>query len=295
MWMIENRNKMRVKQGKYLNGLSIVSTPIGNAEDITLRALSVLKEADLIACEDTRVTSKLLAIYQIHTPLISYHDHNAEQVRPRIIDALKQGQSIALVSDAGTPLISDPGYKLVRSCVEEGLHVVCVPGPCSVLAALTLSALPTNSFYFAGFPPAKPKARQEFFSVLLGVPGTLIFFESARRLSDSLRDMMTVLGNRHAVVARELTKKFEEIRKDCLDSLVDFYTKNGAPKGEIIVLLDAGEPQPSKDQDLDELLKLVLNQKSLRDAVDLVSATTGLSRRRVYERALFVQAADEQT
>lgn len=287
---------MRVNQGKYSNGLSIVSTPIGNAEDITLRALSVLKDVDLIACEDTRVTSKLLAIHQIHTPLISYHDHNAEQVRPRIIEALKQGQSIALVSDAGTPLISDPGYKLLRSCVEEGLHVVCVPGPCSVLAALTLSALPTHSFYFAGFPPAKSKARQEFFSALLGVPGTLIFFESARRLTDCLSDMMVVLGNRQAVVARELTKKFEEIRKDQLDGLINFYTTNGAPKGEIVVLLDAGSPQPPKDQDLDELLKIVLEQKSLRDAVDLVAATTGVSRRSVYERALFLQAkADEQS
>ncbi|MBL0941117.1 MAG: 16S rRNA (cytidine(1402)-2'-O)-methyltransferase [Alphaproteobacteria bacterium] len=292
--MIKNRNKMRVNQGKCSNRLSIVSTPIGNAEDITLRALSVLKEADLIACEDTRVTSKLLAIHQIHTPLISYHDHNAEQVRPRIIEALKQGQSIALVSDAGTPLISDPGYKLVRNCVEEGLHVVCVPGPCSVLAALTLSALPTHSFYFAGFAPAKSKARQVFFSDLLGVPGTLIFFESARRLSDSLTDMMTVFGNRQAVVARELTKKFEEIRKDQLQGLINFYATHGAPKGEIVVLLDAGGPQPRKDQDLDELLKIVLEQKSLRDAVELVATTTGVSRRRIYERALFVQAAADE-
>jgi 16S rRNA (cytidine1402-2'-O)-methyltransferase len=292
--MIENRNKISVNQEKCLQGLYIVSTPIGNADDITLRALSVLKGVDLIACEDTRVTSKLLAIYQIRTSLMSYHDYNADQVRPRILETLKHGQSIALVSDAGTPLISDPGYKLVRSCVEEGIPVTCLPGPCSVIAALTLSTLPTNSFYFAGFPPAKSKARQDFFSILLGIPGTLIFFESAKRLNNSLIDMKEVLGNRYTVVARELTKKFEEIRKGRLEDLIDFYRKNHAPKGEIIVLLDTSDSQPNSDHGLDELLKIILNQKSLRDAVELVSTATGLSRRKVYERALLLKEPDEQ-
>lgn len=285
---------MPVDQGKYLSGLYIVSTPIGNSKDITLRALSILRRANLVACEDTRVTAKLFAIHEITAPLMSYHDYNADQARPRLIAALKQGQIVALVSDAGTPLISDPGYKLIKMCFEEGIYVTCAPGPCSVIAALTLSALPTNSFYFAGFPPAKSSARQEFFSTLSGVPGTLIFFESARRLKESLSDMGKVLGNRTAVVARELTKKFEEIRRDSLDVLVDFYSAHGPPKGEVIVLLDAGQSHVSTDQDLDALLKIVLAQKSLRDAVELVTATTGLQRRKIYDRALFIKASDGQ-
>ncbi|MDX1401979.1 MAG: 16S rRNA (cytidine(1402)-2'-O)-methyltransferase, partial [Kiloniellales bacterium] len=193
--------------------LEIVATPIGNLQDLTLRACERLKSVDLIACEDTRVTRKLLTAHNISTQLIAYHEHNAERVRPLIIEKLKSGQKVALVSDAGTPLISDPGYKLVQSVLEEGLEVTALPGPSAPLMALVVSGLPSDRFYFGGFLPVKTQARKKHLESLKGLRATLIFLESAKRLLKTLATLSEVFGARDAAVARELTKRFEEIKR----------------------------------------------------------------------------------
>ncbi|MGO1119586.1 16S rRNA (cytidine(1402)-2'-O)-methyltransferase [Rhodovibrionaceae bacterium A322] len=264
--------------------------PIGNLGDISLRALAVLREADVIACEDTRVTRKLLSAHSIDRPLLSYHEHNADKIRPRIIEALKSGKSVALLSDAGTPLVSDPGYKLVKAVVAEELPVTALPGPSAVLAALCLSGLPSDRFMFAGFLPPKSGPRRKAFDELKAVPATLIFFESAKRLPASLQDAAAVLGDkRPAAVARELTKLFEEVRRGPLGELVQHYQDAGPPKGEVVVLF--GPPLPPDEEDLaeqlDDLLRTALDsQSSLRDAVVAVMTQTGLPKKQVYNRAL---------
>lgn len=228
-------------------GLYVVATPIGNAADITLRALSVLREVDAIACEDSRVTAKLLARHDIRAKLMAYHEHNAARVRPQILARLAAGGRIALVSDAGTPLVSDPGYKLVRGCIEAGIPVVPLPGPSAPLAALVLSGLPSDRFLFAGFLPAKAAARRKIFSELAAVPATLLFFESAQRLSESLADMADVLGDRPAAVAREITKLFEECRRGSLAELAAHYRDAGPPKGEIVVVCGGATEENQAD------------------------------------------------
>jgi 16S rRNA (cytidine1402-2'-O)-methyltransferase len=267
-------------------GLYIVATPIGNAADVSLRALDVLKRAHVIACEDTRVTAKLLAIHGIRTPLLSYHDHNAERVRPQLIQRLKQGESVALASDAGTPLISDPGYKLVHAAVANGIFVTGLPGPSAVLAALVLSGLPTDRFLFAGFLPAGA-ARRKALQALAGVDATLVLMESAKRLAASLRDMASVLGDRPAAVGREMTKKFEEVRRDSLAALARHYEEKGPPKGEVTLVIGPPmAPAAAPADDLDRRLKAALAQHSVRDAAEIVAAASGLPRRQVYARAL---------
>lgn len=268
-------------------GLHLVATPIGNAADITLRALDALRAADLVVCEDTRVTSKLLAIHGIKASLLSYHEHNAEKVRPGLIKRLKDGERVAMVSDAGTPLVSDPGYKLIRDCLDEGVAFTTLPGPSAVLASLVLSGLPTDRFLFAGFPPSKGGARRRFMEQVAGVPATLIFLESAKRLGASLADMAAVLGDREAAVARELTKKFEEVRRGSLADLAVHYAEAGPPKGEVSVVV--GPPPEAAavtEEDLDELLRAALKSQSIKDAAAGVAAATGLPKRRVYARAL---------
>lgn len=270
-------------------GLHVVATPIGNAGDLSARALAVLRAADLIACEDTRVTAKLAVRYGIATPRIAYHDHNAERVRPALLDRLRRGERVALVSDAGTPLVSDPGYKLVRAAIEEGLPVTTVPGPSAPLAALVLSGLPSDRFLFAGFPAAKSGARRTELAELGAVRATLVFFESARRLADSLDDMADVLGDRPAAVARELTKLHEEVRRGRLADLALHYRAAGPPKGEIVIVVGPPEPRTEAEDaaaTLDARLKAALATMSLRDASDAIAGATGLPRRQVYARAL---------
>ncbi|MGV8997589.1 MAG: 16S rRNA (cytidine(1402)-2'-O)-methyltransferase [Parvibaculaceae bacterium] len=268
-------------------GLYVTATPIGNASDLSLRALDVLRGADIVLCEDTRVTAKLFAIYGLTTRLMPYHDHNAAEMRPFVLDKLSSGAKVALVSDAGTPLISDPGYKLVREAVAAGHYVTTLPGASSVMAALTLAGLPTDRFLFAGFLSAKQEARRKELAELAVVPATLVFLESAPRLAASLSDMAATLGSREAAVARELTKRFEEVRRGTLGELAAIYEAEGAPKGEIVVVV--GPPlaaAPLGTDEVDAMIKNALARVSLKDAVAEVVAMTGLKRREVYARAL---------
>jgi 16S rRNA (cytidine1402-2'-O)-methyltransferase len=268
-------------------GLYLVATPIGNAADITLRALAVLTKADLVACEDTRVTSRLLAIHGIATPLVPYHEHNAEKARPALIKRLKKGQTVALVCNAGTPLVSDPGYKLVRACAAESLPVTALPGASSVLAALVLSGLPTDRFMFQGFLPVKAIARRQTLAALAATRTTLVLMESAKRLAVSLADMAEAFGNREASVCRELTKLFEEVRRGPLPVLATHYQKAGAPKGEVtVVVAPAGNEAAIDDDEIDRLLGQAMRESSTRDAAAMVAIATGQTRRRVYARAL---------
>jgi len=281
-----DQERPRPSRPQFFDGLAIVATPIGHSRDITLRALDILEQADIVACEDTRVTAKLLSMHGISRPLMAYHDHNAEKMRPRLIKRLKQGETVALVSDAGTPMVSDPGYKLVRACTEEGIPVVPIPGASSVLAALTASGLPTDRFFFAGFLAPKTTARKKALKELADIPGSLVIMESARRLAGSLADMAEVLGPRPAVVARELTKLFEEVRRGLLPDLADHYRRDGPPKGEITIVIGPPLEITVGEADLDRLLVEALEHCSLRDAADAVTKATGLPRRKVYARAL---------
>jgi 16S rRNA (cytidine1402-2'-O)-methyltransferase len=270
-------------------GLFIVATPIGNASDITLRALDILRGVDLIACEDTRVSAKLLTIHGIATRRLAYHDHNADRVRPLLLARLAAGERVALISDAGTPLISDPGYKLVRDAVAAGIDVHTAPGPSAALAALVLSGLPSNRFLFAGFLDAKSTARRRDLSGFARLDATLIFYESAQRLAASLADMAEVLGDRPAAVARELTKLYEEVVRDSLTALARRYAESGPPKGEIVIVvgppLDAA---PVAEADLDAMLREVLGRASVRDAAAEIAARLDLPKRDVYARALLL-------
>ena len=273
-------------------GLHVVATPIGNLGDMSARALRTLECADVIASEDTRVTAKLLRHFGITTPQTPYHEHNAERVRPELIKRLKQGDIVALVSDAGTPLISDPGYRLVRDAVAEGILVTSVPGPSATLSALVLSALPTDRFLFAGFLPNKSAARRASLQEVADVKATLVFFEAGARLAASLSDMAAVLGRRDAAIAREMTKLHEEVRRGDLQDLADHYADSGAPKGEIVVVVGPPEQdKPLDDTALDAAIKRALNTMTVRDAAAAVAGAHGIPRRRVYARAL--EIADE--
>lgn len=274
-------------------GLYLVATPIGNMGDISARAVATLRAADVVACEDTRVTGKLISLLGLSVPLSAYHDHNAERAGPQLLERLRRGQVVALVSDAGMPLVSDPGYRLVQACIAENLPVTVVPGPSAALTALALSGLPPDRFLFAGFPPAKASARRKELEGLAAVPATLIFFESPHRLAESLADMALVLGDRPAAVARELTKMFEEVRRGPLAGLAAHYAEAGGPKGEVVVVVGPpGEAPPPSPDDIDDRLRRALAGQSLRDAVDTVTAATGLPRRQVYARAVALSRGD---
>lgn len=268
-------------------GLYLVATPIGNLGDISLRALETLATADCIACEDTRVTRKLTERYGIATPLIAYHEHNAAEALPKIMARLEEGQAVTLVSDAGTPLISDPGYRLVRAAVEAGHAVTALPGASAVLAALSLAGLPTDRFFFEGFLPPKQSARQKRIAELATIPATLVLFESGPRLAASLADLAAGLGDRAASVCRELTKLHEEIRRGDLSSLAHDYAEGGETRGEIVIVV-APPPPPSDtaDTEVDDLLRRALARVSVKDAVGEVALATGRARREVYQRAL---------
>jgi 16S rRNA (cytidine1402-2'-O)-methyltransferase len=273
-------------------GLHVVATPIGNLGDISFRALATLAAADAIIAEDTRVTKKLLAHYGISTPLVAYHEHNAAAVRPHLLARLAEGKALALVSDAGTPLISDPGYKLVSETLAQGTGVFSVPGPSAVLAALVVSGLPTDRFFFEGFLPQRSAARRSRIAELAAIPGTLVFFESPRRLAEMLADLASVIGPREAAIARELTKCFETVRRGLLPGLAASIAAEGPPKGEIVVLVGppgAGAALESQE-DIDARLGRALQDHSVKDAAALVSAETGQPRRKVYARALELSA-----
>ena len=267
--------------------LYIVATPIGNAGDISLRALRVLNDVNIVACEDTRVTGKLFALHGIHTTLNAYHEHNAERTRPRLIKRLKNGETVALVSDAGTPMVSDPGYKLARACIEEGITVTTLPGASSVLAALVLSGLPTNRFFFGGFLPQKKGARVALLESFAAIPSTLVLLESPRRLAASLADMASALGERDVAVSREITKLYEETRRGSLQEMANAYAEEDAPKGEAVVVIGPPPDRPDMAGDeVDALLRTALKRASLRDAVREVTGVSGLPRQTVYQRAL---------
>jgi 16S rRNA (cytidine1402-2'-O)-methyltransferase len=275
-------------------GLYIIATPIGNIEDITLRALDILKRVDLIACEDTRVSGKLTSYYDIDVPKTPYHDHNADEVRPRLIAKLKEGARIALISDAGMPLVSDPGYKFVAQCAAEGIPMTCVPGASASLAALVLSGLPTDKFMFAGFLPSKSAARRTALAEVKAVPATLVFYETGPRLAESLVDMQAVLGDRPAAVARELTKKFEEVQRGSLSALIKHYQASKEPRGEIAVVIGApvaGQGENWSEQAIDALLLEMMDKEgmSLKDASAFVAAKSGLKKRDVYQQALLLK------
>jgi 16S rRNA (cytidine1402-2'-O)-methyltransferase len=276
-------------------GLYVVATPIGNLGDVTLRALGTLAAADAVLAEDTRVTKTLLAHYGITTPLVAYHEHSSASVRERMIHRIRDGQALALVSDAGTPLVSDPGFKLVGAAIADGLAVTPIPGPSAVLTALVASGLPTARFFFEGFLPPRSGARRARLGELAGVPGTLMLFEAPHRLPATLADAAAVLGDRPAVVARELTKLFETVRRGTLPSLAEAFSAEGPPKGEIVVLIGQGDALRGEQADvgLDERLREALRRHSIKDAVALVAAETGAPRRAVYARALLL--AREET
>ena len=266
-------------------GLYIVATPIGNLQDLTVRGRDTLAAADLVLCEDTRVTGKLLAAYGLDTPTWSYHEHNAESRRPAVLERLARGAAVALVADAGTPLVSDPGYKLVRAAREAGHPVTPIPGPSAMLAGIMAAGLPSDRFFFQGFLPAKRKARRDTLTELAPLAATLVMYESPQRLGASLADMAAVLGAREGVVARELTKRFEEWRSGTLAELAEAY--DGPPKGEVVVLVGPPEAAaPFTDAEIDARLAAAMSTESLRDAVDRVTEATGASRKRVYRRAL---------
>ncbi len=269
-------------------GLYLVATPIGNLADISLRALAVFARADLIAAEDTRHSKKLLSHFGLHGELTSYHEHNAERERPKLIARLRAGRSVALISDAGTPLISDPGYKLVRDALDEGIMVTSIPGPSAALAALTSAGLPTDTFLFAGFLPPKSGPRRARLAELKSVPATLVFFETAPRLAKSLAEMADVLGSREAAIAKELTKLHESVTRGRLDRLAHHLSGGETLKGEFVVMVapPAEEEAFVSDEKIVEQLKKALKLESFRDAVRSVAEVLNVSRARVYELGL---------
>jgi 16S rRNA (cytidine1402-2'-O)-methyltransferase len=269
------------------SGLYIVATPIGNLADVTLRALSVLAAADLILAEDTRVSRTLLARYGIETALSPYHEHNAAEARPRALARIAAGQALALISDAGTPLISDPGYKLVSEAIAAGFAVATAPGASALLAALCVAGLPTDRFYFEGFLPPRSAARRERINALARIPGTLVFYEAPGRLGETLGDLALELGSRPAAVARELTKLHEEVDRGTLDVLAAGHAGRDPPKGEIVIVVGAaGSHAAVSEEALTAELRAALGALSVKDAASAVAARHGLPRREVYARAI---------
>jgi len=274
-------------------GLTLIATPIGNASDITLRALDALRDADAIACEDTRVARRLMDIHGVALggrPLLAYHDHNAASALPRLLELLHGGGRVVFLSDAGTPMVADPGYRLARKVIAEGIALSATPGPCAAIMALTLSGLPSDRFTFIGFAPPKREARKTFLRDFAAVPSTLILYESPKRLAASLSDMAGVLGAREAAVARELTKMFEEVRRAPLPVLAAQYAEEGAPKGEIVIVIaPPAPPEPAGEAELDAALTTALTTLTVKDAARTVAADLGLPRKTVYDRALVLK------
>ncbi len=271
-------------------GLYLVATPIGTASDITLRALDILANADVLAAEDTRQARKLMDIHGVKLhgrQIFPYHDHNGAAVRPRLLDAARDGKSVAYVSDAGTPLIADPGYALARDFIAAQLPVTAAPGASAVLCALSVAGLPTDRFLFAGFAPTKSNARLAFFNEFKAVPATLVFFENPKRLAACFAAMVNVFGpTRPAAMCRELTKKFEEVRRGSLVELAEHYANTTAPKGEAVVVLGPPEKAAASEMDIDAALRLALKGASVKDAAAEVAEMFNLSRKPLYKRAV---------
>ncbi|WP_425051386.1 16S rRNA (cytidine(1402)-2'-O)-methyltransferase [Psychromarinibacter sp. S121] len=269
-------------------GLYFVATPLGAARDITLRALDVLASADVLAAEDTRTLRHLMQLHGIAAgdrPMIAYHDHNGAEVRPRLIRLMQEGKSVAYASEAGTPLVADPGYPLAREAVAEGIRVVPVPGPSAVTAALTVAGLPTDRFLFAGFPPAAAGARKSWMAEIAKVPATLVIYESPKRINRTLYELCEVAGEeRQAAVCRELTKRFEETLRGTLGELAA-ATAERPPKGEIVLVVDRGREEAS-EQDMETALRAALEDMSVKDAAAAVAGALGLPKRDVYQAAL---------
>ncbi|MBJ65885.1 MAG: 16S rRNA (cytidine(1402)-2'-O)-methyltransferase [Rhodobiaceae bacterium] len=263
-------------------GLYIISLPIGNAKDITIRALEYLEKTDEIYCEDTRVTRKLLSIYEIKKKLNIYHDHNGEYVRPKIIKKIKGGKSIGIVSDAGTPLISDPGYKLVLSAKKEGLHVTSCPGPSAPITALTLSGLPTDSFYYLGFLPLKKKTRDKSLNEIKNLKTSLLIFETSKKINKTLNDLLLILGNREISICREMTKKFEEIITGRIEDILTILEKKDL-KGEIVIVVGAQEEQEN-NININEIIDNYKGEYSPSELAKIISNKTGLSKRVIYNK-----------
>jgi 16S rRNA (cytidine1402-2'-O)-methyltransferase len=275
-------------------GLYLVATPIGNLRDMTLRAIDVLQAADLIVCEDTRVTAKLLSHYAIKKPTLSYNDHNGAIRRPKILSTLEEGKRVALVSDAGTPLISDPGYKLVKEALALGIYVTALPGASSVLTGLSLSGLPSDRFFFAGFLPAKKEACKKELQSLAAIPSTLVFFESARRLAETLVLLHDILGNRDAAVMRELTKLYEETRRGTLAELAAHYAASGAPKGEVVIAAGPPLALEAAEEGMEARLLWLLKSHSVKEAAAVLAEQTGKPRKEIYALALNIRKNDEK-
>lgn len=266
-------------------GLYIVATPIGNLGDITIRAADVLRRAQLVAAEDTRVTAKLLHHLGVKVPMTSYHDHNADRVRPELLEKARH-MAVALVTDAGTPLISDPGYKLVRMAHETGIPVTTLPGPCAAIAAMTVAGLPTDRFLFAGFLPPKTAARTRVLKELKPVRATLVFYETGPRLADALGDIAAVLGNREVAIARELTKLHEEVRRGFAGELAQALAGENPPKGEIVLVVGPPVEETFSADAIEDRLKAALETMSVKEAARHVAAETGGNRQELYKLAL---------
>ncbi len=275
-------------------GLHIVATPIGNLSDITLRALQTLAAADIIACEDTRTSRTLLDRYAIKAHTVPYHDHNGAEARPRLLQRLADGDAVALISDAGTPLIADPGYKLVVEARTAGHQVYAIPGPSALTAALSIAGHPTDQFTFAGFLPNKAKARDDAIADLAKLPGTVCLYEAPSRLTATLRALAKGLGDdRQASVCRELTKRFETVQIDGLSALADHYDEHtDEARGEIVIIIAPGESKAVTAETLDEALRAALTTERVKDAANLVAETYGVSKRDLYQRALALSRFD---
>lgn len=280
---------MNFEKRQLVAGLYFVATPIGAARDITLRGLDILASAEVIAAEDTRTAKRLMEIHGIplgDRPVISYHDHNGDKVRPRLLRYLAAGKSVAYASEAGTPLVADPGYALLRAAIDAGHQVIGAPGPSAVIAALMVAGLPTDRFFFAGFAPNAKGARRRFFEEFADVPGTLVFYESPKRVQGMLGDLAQTLGgDRQAAVCRELTKRFEEVSRGTLAEL-DAAFADRTVKGEIVVLVDRARGVAVSDQTMEDALRDALKTMRLKDAATAVSQALGLPRRKVYQAAL---------
>jgi 16S rRNA (cytidine1402-2'-O)-methyltransferase len=274
-------------------GLYIVSTPIGNLADISLRALIALASADAVFCEDTRHSRKLLAAYGISRRLDAYHDFSGEHERARILARLKEGKSVALISDAGTPLVADPGYKLVRAAIGEGLSVFAIPGPSAILAALVAAGLPTDQFHFGGFIPPKEGARRQSLEAALGIPGTLIFYESGSRLEETAGAIKDIFPGRPIVIARELTKLFETFLRGTPDEILE-EIRNTPPAGEFVILIGPGEQGPPENADIEKALRNAMGRASLKEAVEEVAKGLGVGRKLVYNLALQIKGESDE-
>jgi len=280
---------LNLQPKKLAPGVYLLATPIGTARDITLRALDILASADVLVAEDTRSLRKLMEIHGVplgDRPVLSYHDHNGAQMRPRLLGLLAEGKSLAYASEAGTPMVADPGFDLARAARDEGYDVISAPGPSAVVTALTLAGLPTDRFMFAGFLPNAKGARRKMLEEFSAIPATLAFYESPKRVAAMLKDAADVMGGaRDAAVCRELTKKFEEVIRAPLQDLADICADRSL-KGEIVVLIDRPRSPNVSEVDIEAELKLLLETMSVRDASDELAAKTGVKRRKIYQMAL---------